>query len=165
MSLLTLTEYKTFPCYNATQTDAIITALLPEIEANFLEIRGKDFYRIEADITDTSAILTNIDNITGIHRGDYIFNSNVEGSVVDLDISGITGTITLSNSATSTLEDLDFVVYPSGAKRIAAYMLNYQIENYAGAGEESIGSHSMDYGNDLLHGYPRTIIGTVRRYI
>ncbi len=158
--ILTLTEYKTYPCYNATQDDAVITVLLEDIEADIKFIQNKDFYTTTATTTDTTAVLSDIDNYTGFKVNDYLYSTNLTGKIIDID----SGEITLDTSATATATDVKFKLYPAGYKRIAAYMINYQIENFSGITSESIAQHSTDYG-DMILGYPASVIKGIKRFL
>ncbi len=162
MAIITLTEYKTFPCYNSTQTDAIINSLIPSVEADFKRIRNKAFYKVEGDVTNGSPIITNCDNITGLEDGMFGYNSNITGTIIDVSTTAYE--FTLSANATGTATDEDIIIYPAGSKRIVAYMLNFQIENFAGVTTETIASHSADYG-ELMQGYPLALVRGIIRYL
>jgi hypothetical protein len=96
MAIITLSEYKTFPMYNAsdsTQSDAVITALIPIVEADFLLIRNAPFdtedteddsegdtvYPDNAKFVAAEMIYWNIKRSVGVQSesyGDYSFTAD-----------------------------------------------------------------------------------------
>lgn len=65
------------------------------------------------------------------------------------------------------VDSLGATVYPSGADSTAAEMVCYLsgIGRYDGRGkkDESLSGRSASY-DDKIHGYPRSIVGTIKRY-
>ena len=158
--IITLTEYKTFPSYSATQSDAMIETMIDSVEEDFLNIRGKDFKSFTGDITIGSLIISDISNITGIKIGDVVSSFNASGKVTAIG----NGTVTIDTVATGSSVESTYTVYPRGSKRIASEMLNFKLETYTGIGVESIGDHSVDYG-EMTNGYPKSIVNSIKRFL
>ena len=162
MSIITLAEYKTFPCYSTNQSDSIISELIDDVEVDFLFIRNREFKGFTGNVTDASAIITSVNNISGIKKNDWIESDNINGKV--LSLSKDDATITLDTDATGTAEEDELMVYPAGIKRVVSEMINFKIETYTGITRESLENHSVDYG-EISKGYPKSIVRSIKRYL
>jgi hypothetical protein len=158
--IITLAEYKTFPAYSTNQSDDIVNNMIASIDQDIVNVRGKALKTSTGDITTGSAIVTDIDNISGIKLYDFYRSTNLVGTVIAIDDSSVT----LDTVATGTATEEIFYTYPSNLKRIASEMINYNIEVYTGITVESIEDHSVDYG-DMIFGYPESIVGKIKRYL
>jgi len=162
MAIITLAEYKTYPSYSTTQSDSIISELIDDVEVDFLFIRNKEFKEFTGNVTNASAIITSVNNISGIKKNDWIESNNINGKV--LSINTTDATITLSTNATGTAEADELMVYPAGVKRVVSEMINFKIETYTGITTESLENHSVDYG-EMSKGYPKSIVRSIKRYL
>ena len=162
MAIITLDEYKAFPSYSTTQSDALISNMIEDVETDFLFIRNKDFKEFTGNVTDTSPIITSVNNISGIKKNDWIESSNINGKVLSISVAN--NTITLSANATGTATADELIVYPAGIKRVVSEMINFKVETYTGIGVESLENHSVDYG-EMVKGYPKSIIRSIKRYL
>lgn len=164
--ILTIDEYKTLPPYRSDQADALITALLPEIEADFLLIRGMDWRRVTGDLTTGSTTITGPSSLVGVEVGDLVDGTNVRGIVVRIT-RGDTPSITLDSAADADATGQTLTVYPRGARMIAARMVAFQIregERDVALSSESIENHSMTADSERVMGYPKSIVGGIKRY-
>ena len=158
--IITLAEYKTFPSYSTNQSDDVINNMIASIDQDIVNVRGKALKTSTGDVTTGSAIITNIDNVTGIRLYDFYRSTNIVGTVIAIDDSSVTLDTVATGSATEEI----FISYPSNLKKIASEMINYNIEVYTGITVESIEDHSVDYG-EMSHGYPKNIINKIQRFI
>ena len=158
--IITLAEYKTFPSYSDTQTDAIINNMIASIDEDIVNVRKKPIKTSTGDVTTGSKVITNIDDVTGIELFNFYKSDNATGTVISKDDDSIT----LDTVATGTATEEIFYTYPSNLKKIASEMINYNIEVYTGITVESIEDHSVDYG-DMIFGYPKSIVGKIKRYL
>jgi hypothetical protein len=107
LAIATRWEIKSLLGISSSSHDSRISALIPEVEADYLKIRGKAF---ATDATDGRT------------------------------------------------------VYPDGSKLTAARMVQFHLDGLtAGAKSESLGDYSAD-AEELLEGYPKSVVGRIRRY-
>ena len=79
------------------------------------------------------------------------------------NISVLDFTVTSTGNATFEV-DKQQTFYPDGAEIAAAQMINFNLDKPSGAQSESLGDHSISYG-DATGGYPKSITGRIRRYV
>ncbi len=184
MAIISITEYKALPAYNSGQADALIEALIPEVEAHFKELQGAPFLQFLGSMADGAAVITNIlaadrdpdyiSNLVANNSSDYdlIVDSLERNQVVQCGtyqgkVVRWTGyddrTITVDTAADEAISSGFFIVYPAGAKLIASRMIKYLIEN-DGEKAYSIGDESIQY-DEFLGIYPKSIVGGIRRYV
>lgn len=163
--ILTLAEYKVLPPYRSTQSDAMITALLPLIESDFLAIRGIDWRRVTGDIASASAEISSLSSLVGIEVGQFVEGSDVRGQIIAIDRDA--KAITLDTAASADTADVALTVYPAGARMTAARMLAFQVnegERDTALASESIEKHATQADSERIGGYPRSIVGGIRRH-
>ena len=76
--------------------------------------------------------------------------------------SALDVTLTSSTSITATISEMQ-TVYPDGAELTAIQMINYQMSKPAGAKSESLGDHSITYG-EMTGNYPRAVTAGIKRF-
>lgn len=174
MAIITNGEYKQLPVCRTTHEDTVIDAVIPMVEADFLEIQGRDWYRMTADATDGSAVLSDIGNGYGLtvpqmldrlEVGQLLGGAGIRAMVASIDVDAYT--VTLDAPATATGADVAIIIYPRGALMIAARMIAFQInegQRDSALGTETLGAHMMVTDKDRIRGYPRTVVGGIRRY-
>lgn len=165
MSLLTIAEYKALPYYRSTQSDALINALLPDVEADFLAIRGMAWRNITGDLTNASATISDVSSLAGIGIGQLVDGSNVRGLIVSIDRDA--GTVTLDTDATGDAADQALTVYPAGCRLIAARMVQFHIdeaERDPALSAESIADHRTEADGERIMGYPMAVVGGIQRF-
>jgi len=175
--IITLSQTKSLLNLTGTSKDTLITALIPEAEAKYLQIRNYPFHKFYGDTTAASKTISNIalypSSITGsisvsssryIDRMDYIYTSAIDNYVTDVDT--ISNTIAIDTAA-STTGSIVFTVYPQGAKMTAAKLIQYLMQSNSmnGLQSESVGSYSWSKattGNP--YGVPDDIFKSIKRY-
>jgi hypothetical protein len=188
--IITLSQVKSLLNISGTAKDALISALIPEAEAKYLQIRNIPFMQIQADITSGDATVSNLklypcdvlnslssvlyDNSTiaaFVDRTDYFYNStnSIDNYVTEIDIEN--NTIELDTAPAATATDVIFTVYPKGAKFIAAKLIQYfmQSNSMNGLQSESVGSYSYSRGGSQgggnPFGVPDDIYKSIKRYV
>lgn len=165
MSLLTIAEYKALPYYRSTQSDALINALLPDVEADFLAIRGMAWRNITGDLTNASAVISDVSSLAGIGIGQLVDGASIRGLIVSIDRD--TGTVTLDTAATGDAVDQELTVYPAGCRLIAARMVAFHVDESERDGalsSEKIGDYSAAVDEKRVLGYPDAIVAGIRRH-
>lgn len=180
--IITPTQVKTLLQISGSTYDALISALIPEAEAKYLQIRGIPFTQIRGDITASDNTVSNIElyplnnyksydavnHASYIERMEYLYSAaqSIDSYVTDVDVDN--NTIELYDASSATATDVLFTVYPQGAKMAAAkiigYMMNKNSQN--GMMSESIGSYSYSKGADSnAYGIPNDIVQSIKRFI
>lgn len=188
--IITLSQVKSLLNISGTAKDTLISALIPEAEAKYLQIRNIPFMQIQADITSGDATVSNLklypcdvlnslssvlyDNNTVaafIDRTDYFYNSaqSIDNYVTEIDVEN--NTIELDTAPSATATDIIFTVYPKGAKFVAAKLIQYfmQSNSMNGLQSESVGSYSYSRGGSQgggnPFGVPDDIYKSIKRYV
>lgn len=188
--IITLAQVKSLLNISGTAKDTLISALIPEAEAKYLQIRNIPFMQIQADITSGDATVSNLklypcdvlnslssvlyDNNTVaafIDRTDYFYNSaqSIDNYVTEIDVEN--NTIELDTAPSATATDVIFTVYPKGAKFVAAKLIQYFMRSNSmnGLQSESVGSYSYSRGGSQgggnPFGVPDDIYKSIKRYV
>jgi len=180
--IITLAQVKTLLQISGSTYDALISALIPEAEAKYLQIRGIPFTRIQGDITASDNTVSNIalyptsnyksydavNHSEYVERMEYLYSAaqSVDSYVTDIDIDN--NTIELYDASSTTATDVLFTVYPQGAKMAAAKIIGYLMNKNSQNGmmSESIGSYSYSKGADSnAYGIPNDIVQSIKRFI
>ena len=188
--IVTLAQVKSLLNISGTAKDTLISALIPEAEAKYLQIRNIPFMQIQADITSGDATVSNLklypcdvlnslssvlyDNNTVaafIDRTDYFYNSaqSIDNYVTEIDVEN--NTIELDTAPSATATDIIFSVYPKGSKFVAAKLIQYfmQSNSMNGLQSESVGSYSYSRGGSQgggnPFGVPDDIYKSIKRYV
>lgn len=185
--IITLAQVKSLLNISGTAKDTLISALIPEAEAKYLQIRNIPFMQIQADTTASDKTISNLklypdtalssvlyDNNTVaafIDRTDYFYNSaqSIDNYVTEIDVEN--NTIELDTAPSATDTDVIFTVYPKGAKFVAAKLIQYfmQSNSMNGLQSESVGSYSYSRGGSQgggnPFGVPDDIYKSIKRYV
>jgi hypothetical protein len=188
--IITLAQVKSLLNISGTAKDTLISALIPEAEAKYLQIRNIPFMQIQADITSGDATVSNLklypcdvlnslssvlyDNNTVaafIDRTDYFYNSaqSIDNYVTEIDVEN--NTIELDTAPSATATDIIFTVYPKGSKFVAAKLIQYfmQSNSMSGLQSESVGSYSWSRGGSQgggnPFGIPDDIYKSIKRFV
>jgi len=162
--ILTLEDFKNYPEYNSTKTDAQVQIIIDRAEADYLRLRGIPFRTLNVTIVDLSTSITanSADyRITDlIQVGQPIYSADGQYGKV----SAVSSTAITSDTASSGSADTTLYIYPLGARDTVAMMVKYAfLDKPAGVKSESIFKHSVTYA-DTSGGYPKDITGRVKRY-
>lgn len=181
--IITLTQVKSLLNISGTAKDTLISAMIPEAESKYLQIRNIPFLQIQATATATdktikdiviypySNLYTNCEDfgsvpVKHLDRMDYVFGNGIDNYITDIDIYNNTIEIDIAPSATVT--NGIFTIYPQGAKLTAAKMINYLMSSnsFSGLSSESVGSYSWSAkGTGNPFGVPDDIFKSIKRYI
>jgi hypothetical protein len=188
--IITLAQVKSLLNISGTAKDTLISALIPEAEAKYLQIRNIPFMQIQADITSGDTTVSNLklypcdvlnslssvlyDNNTVaafIDRTDYFYNSaqSIDNYVTEIDVEN--NTIELDTAPSATATDIIFTVYPKGSKFVAAKLIQYfmQSNSMSGLQSESVGSYSWSRGGSQgggnPFGIPDDIYKSIKRFV
>jgi hypothetical protein len=185
MAIITLAQYKSLTGSDISDTtkDTQIQALIPQVEADILEICNRDFANhditFSGDFVPTVAagpVYSFVCSDGGISAvsfsaGDCLIATGSTRNDGRYTSSAFSDTaITIVEPVVSEAEVsmmLTLIQYPKGLALYAAKMLKYLIDhgNSAGMSSESIGKYSYTRANsngaDL--GYPSEIIGGLKR--
>ena len=180
--IITLAQVKTLLQISGSTYDALISALIPEAEAKYLQIRNWPFLQVYGDIVTGDNTITNlalyptsnyntydaVNHAVYIDRMEYLYSAaqSIDSYVTDVD--AYNNTVELYDASSTTATDVLFTVYPQGAKMAAAkiigYMMNKNSQN--GMMSESIGSYSYSKGADSnAYGIPNDIVQSIKRFI
>lgn len=184
--IITLTQVKSLLNISGTAKDTLITALIPEAEAKYLQIRNYPFMQIQGDLTDDDKTVSNIrlypyyqdsndyygdgQKVTAafLNRMDYLYNSanSIDNYITDINIDD--NTLEIDTAATTTASNVIFTVYPQGSKMVAAKLIQYMMQSNSmnGLQSETVGSYSWsksDVGNP--YGVPDDIFKSIKRYV
>lgn len=62
-------------------------------------------------------------------------------------------------------DDDDLTIYPNSSELTAIKMIGYLLSNNYGIKSESLGDYSVTFESDKMGGYPRSIVGRIRRHL
>ena len=194
MAITTLAQAKLILGITGTTQDALITALIPMVEQDYLAIRNRPF-DIGATLTiNTGAgvagnITVTIDGgatIVAVLAGDtatrvawkiklaigdgYHYTSTISGAVLTITSIyadtevTVTFTDTDTTGVTATVSDTD-VIYPTGAEMTAIEMIEHRLSKKpVGVASESLGDHSVSYA--AMNGkYPIEVTKGIKRFV
>lgn len=181
--IITLAQAKNLLGISGNSKDNLISAMIPEAEAKYLQIRGIPFMQIKASAVTGDKTLTGIilypENslISGIigyngtpskflNRMEYIYGNGIDSFITDIDTSA--NTIELSTASGVNVTDGIFTIYPQGAKLTAAKMIKYLMNSNSMSGlqSESVGSYSWSASSDgTQFGLPSEIYKSIKRYV
>jgi hypothetical protein len=180
--IITLTQAKALLKITGSTNDTLISALIPEAEAKYLQIRNFPFLQIQADYKSGDKTLSNIilypysntincsfnytTPVKYLNRFDYITNSVIDNYITDINIYDDTVEIDTAPSTTAT--SALFTVYPQGAKLTAAKLIQYLMNSNSmnGLQSESVGSYSWSKGSTgNPYGVPDDIFRSIKRYV
>ena len=181
--IITLTQVKALLNISGTSKDTLITALIPEAEAKYLQIRNIPFLQIQASASTGDKTLTGIlvypfqdfyttaNGLSGtpvkyLNRMEYIYGGGIDNYITDIDISA--NTVEIDTNSPANITNGIFTVYPQGAKLTAAKMIKYLMDanSFSGLQSESVGSYSWSGasgGNPF--GVPDDIYKSIKRYV
>lgn len=163
--------------------DFTIEALIENVEADYELIRNKPFQKLFGDITEDSAIIDNVtiyENLMTLEElkinetiysvtyrdfvkvGQVISGTGIRGTVEIIDEDD--SKITLSDTATETTEGVELTVYPKGAKRTIAKMIEWNMYADNGMHTERAGEWSGTKEGTIM-GYPKSITGKISRHV
>lgn len=183
--IITLTQAKSLLQISGTSKDTLITALIPEAEAKYLQIRNWPFMQIQADIIADDCTLSNIllypyyqekteyygteEYSTAAHleRMEYLYNSaySIDNYITEID--KIYNTVELDTAPDTTAAGVIFTVYPVGSKFTAAKIIGYLMQKTSmnGLKSENVGSYSWSKGEiSNPFGIPDDIFKSIKRY-
>ena len=166
--ILTLEDFKNYPEYDSTKTDAQVQLMIDRAEADYLRLRGIPFRTLNVTIVDLSTSITansadyrTHEDVTDlIQVGQPIYSADGQYGKV----SAVSSTAITSDTASSGSADTTLYIYPLGARDTVAMMVKYAfLDKPAGVKSESIFKHSVTYA-DPSGGYPKDITGRIKRY-
>jgi len=179
--IISLSQVKALLNISGATKDALISALIPEAEGKYLQIRNYPFHKYYGDCVSGSKTISNItlypssirdlsttlykSTASTISRLDYIFSGSIDNYVTE--VNDTANTIEIDTAASAT-ESIVFTVYPQGAKMTAAKMIQYLMQSNSmnGLQSESVGSYSWSKattGNP--YGVPDDIFKSIKRYV
>ena len=182
--IITLTQVKSLLNISGTSKDTLITTLIPEAEAKYLQIRNYPFMQIQGNIVNTDKTVSSIrlypylslsdaeiyerSVVSFLNRTEYLYNSanSIDNYITDINIDD--NTLEIDTAATTTASDVIFTVYPQGSKMVAAKLIQYMMQSNSmnGLKSETVGSYSWsksDVGNP--YGVPDDIFKSIKRYV
>ena len=186
MAITTLNQYKLIKGITGTAQDAQITAMIPLVESDYMNIRNRPFdvgftIKVTAGATadgnltftvDFSDILIDIANGDSIYivaqKIAYALGGRLNGDTITLITPYI---YTFDAGGTGVTADISGIgtLYPDGSERTAIDMLHWQLSGggqSAGVTSESLGKYSISYDTgQSAGGYPKSITGAIRRYV
>lgn len=190
MPITNTTTVKTFLKITDSASDALIAALIPEVEADFIMLQNRPLIVITGNITTGSAVIASVAryrNDIGIYNQivfegdelnddqiDHLFDQLEEGATVS-DVTGLkvfgrivsvdklNQTVTISANSSETATGKKLYIYPAGSQLVAAEMIKHMM-NKKSLQSESLGDYS--YTNEqMINGYPESITKKIRRYV
>ena len=186
MAITTLTQYKLIKGITGTAQDAQITAMIPLVESDYLNIRNRPFevgftVQVTGGATadgDLTFTVDGSDIIISLVSGDsiyiivqkigYVLGGVVRGDTVTL-ITPYTYTFDAGATGVTAILSNVGTLYPDGAERTAIDMLHWQLSGggqSAGVASESLGKYSISYDTgQSAGGYPKSITGAIRRFV
>ena len=182
--IITLTQAKALLQISGTSQDSLITALIPEAESKYLQIRNYSFMQIKGTLLNGDKTVSNISLypysaltdyeiyarsiVSFLNRMDYLYNSanSIDNYVANIDIDN--NTIEIDTAASTTVSDVVFTIYPHGSKMTAAKIIQYLMQKNSmnGLRSETVGSYSWsksDVSNP--YGVPDDIFKSIKRYV
>lgn len=194
MAITTLAQAKTILGITGTTQDALITALIPMVEADYLAIRNRPFdigatLTINTGAGATGNITVTIDGVgvlVAVLAGDtaaqvarkiksaindgYTYTSSISGAVITITSIYADTEVTVAFADTGTTGVTatvsgTVVIYPTGAEMTAIEMIAYRISRKpVGVASESLGDHAVSYA--AVNGqYPIEVTKAIKRYV
>lgn len=181
--IITLAQVKSLLNISGTNKDTLISAMIPEAEAKYLQIRNIPFMQIKASAITGDKTLTDIyiypgnTFISGIigynvtpskylNRLDYVYGNGIDNYITEVDT--LNNTIEIDTNAPGNVTGGIFMVYPQGAKLTAAKMIKYLMNSNSMSGlqSESVGSYSWSASSEgNPFGVPNDIYKSINRYV
>lgn len=181
--IITLQQVKSLLNISGTAKDTLISAMIPEAEAKYLQIRNIPFLQIQASASSGDKTLTGIivypfqdfytttDGFSGtpakyLNRMEYVFGNGIDNYITDVDISA--NTVEIDTNAPGNVTNGIFTIYPQGAKLTAAKLIKYLMDqnSFSGLQSESVGSYSWSAASDgNPFGVPSDIYKSIKRYV
>lgn len=179
--IITLAQVKSLLNISGTAKDALISAMIPEAEAKYLQIRNIPFLQIKAYAYTGDKTLSGIyiypDNALyyGIYGGtpskflnrlEYVYGNGIDNYITDKDVDK--NTIEIDTASAGDITNGVFTIYPQGAKLTAAKMIKYLMNSNSMSGlqSESVGSYSWSAGTDgNPFGVPSDVYKSITRYV
>jgi len=180
--IITLAQVKSLLNISGTSKDTLISALIPEVEAKYLQIRNIPFLQIQGTIKNGDKTVSNIkiypqgqflsiiessrSTVNYLNRMEYLFGSTIDNYITDIDSNS--NTLEIDTASATTATDVIFTVYPQGAKMTAAKMIKYLMNSNSMSGlqSESVGSYSWSAsGEGNPFGVPNDIYKSIQRFI
>ncbi len=182
--IITLSQVKSLLNLTGTSKDTLITALIPEAEAKYLQIRNYPFHMFYGNITNASKTISGItlypstvrdlsissykSTASFINRMDYLYSSLKSIDNYVTDVNDTANSVEIDSSASSTADSVVFTVYPQGAKMTAAKLIQYLMQSNSmnGLQSESVGSYSWSKGSTgNPYGVPDDIFKSIKRFV
>jgi len=182
--IINLNQVKSLLNLTGTSKDTLISALIPEAEAKYLQIRNYPFHQFYGDITKSSKNITgitlypstvrdvNISNYKStasfINRMDYLYSSLKSIDNYVTEVNDTANSVEIDTVASSTADSVVFTVYPQGSKMTAAKLIQYLMQSNSmnGLQSESVGSYSWSKGGaGNPYGVPDDIFKSIKRYV
>lgn len=178
MAITTKAKVKTILGITGTTQDALIEALIPLVESDFLNIRNAPWdtkvYGERVGVGNGTQKIFALDNFPLILASEKIYINGVLIASAEYDVNYNTGALTfdtapIANSRiTADYEVVDFF-YPDGAELTAIRMIGWHLaqQKSIGVSSESLGDHSVTYEKSATgaESYPASIIGSIKRYV
>jgi hypothetical protein len=182
--IITLAQVKSLLNISGTSKDTLISTLIPEAEAKYLQIRNIPFLQISGNITSGDKTISDIriypltfepyyiDGVSRfvnyVNRMEYLFNSTYSIDNYITDIDAFMNSLEIDTAPGSTQAATIFTVYPQGSKMTAAKMIKYLMNSNSMSGlqSESVGSYSWSAsGEGNPFGVPNDIYKSIQRFI
>ena len=182
--IATLSQIKTLLNLTGTSKDTLISALIPEAEAKYLQIRNYPFHMFYGNITNTSKTIAGItlypstvrdlsissykSTASFINRMDYLYSSLKSIDNYVTEVNDTANSVEIDTAAGSTADSVVFTVYPQGSKMVAAKLIQYMMNSNSmnGLRSESVGSYSWSKGDTSNpYGVPDDIFKSIKRYV
>lgn len=183
--IITLAQTKSLLNISGTAKDVLISAMIPEAESKYLQIRNIPFLQIKASAVTGDKTLTGIliyhENTyyegyyinSGVstmskflNRMEYIDGNGIDNYITDIDT--VNNTVEIDTASSSNVTAGIFTVYPQGSKMTAAKMIKYLMNqnSMSGLQSESVGSYSWSASNEgNPFGVPNDIYKSIKRYV
>jgi len=179
MAITTLAQVKLILSITDSSKDALITALIPLVESEYLSIRNKPFDTVASgelmgygDDTETEFTLKYHPIISGSLT--VYINGTLTTAYTANIVSGIITFTTAPAVGEKITADYTAVyfIYPEGSELTAIQMIGYRLQADVTGKEiksESLGDHSVTYENSAkgevgAGGYPASITAGIRKY-
>lgn len=177
--IATITEIKTLLQITDTDSDALITELIPLIQEDILVFLKNKF--IIRDIEYKSKYISFSGNTITDSQSSFVTSGFVDGNIVIQDSKLNNGFYTVTNVTAGALtvsEDLiiesaendikiNQVMFPKALKMVMSNMIGFSLAVKHGVKSESISRYSVTYANDgqnLINGYPDTIVKSLTKW-
>ena len=190
MAITTLANVKTVLQISSTLQDTLISAMIPLVEDDYMNIRNKP-YDIATLLAVTSTAATADGDIyvtvdlfsreVEIASGDtkeivaMKIAKNLHVPYYDMTLNGANvyfvhkygkyETMTFDGGDTGVTATIteNTKVYPAGSEITAIQMVKYQMDLRTGKTSESLGDYSVSF--DVASGYPKSITGNIKKMV